>query len=497
MTETRIPEGAAPKARPLFDAGFCEPGRRRLILVAAILASSMGFIDGTVTAIAIPDIRASLGASLKDAQWINNAYMVTISALILAGGALGDKFGLARTFSLGIALFMVMSAICALAPTTQTLIAARFAQGAGAAMMVPGSLAIISRAYPRAKRGRAIGIWASASAITTAAGPIVGGLALSFGGDEVWRWIFAINLPLGAVALYMVRRGVARDNRHADRPVDGLGAVFATLALGLFAWAMIAAEGGFGTRSTVLSVAGLVALAAFIGQEHRAPAPMMPLSLFSRSRIFTIANLVTFLLYFCLSAIMFYLPMLVIAGWGIKEIIAAAAWAPMSLMIFLLAGRAGRLADRIGPGPLMTTGAALIGLGYAWLAISVLSQDFLRGVLPPMTVMGLGMALVVAPLSTAVMKAVADDQTGIASGVNNAISRSAGLIAVAAMGPIVAGRYLLAGGTATYGITATDPGHVEAMTAAFSDLAWVVAGCAFLAALISGVGLRPAMLQDE
>ncbi|KPP84824.1 MAG: Major Facilitator Superfamily [Rhodobacteraceae bacterium HLUCCA08] len=497
MTGPADTKGAAPAARPLFDAGFCEPGRRKLILVAAILASSMGFIDGTVTAIAMPDIRAALGASLADAQWIHNAYMVTISALILAGGALGDKFGLARTFSLGIGLFMAMSAICALAPTTQTLILARFAQGAGAALMVPGSLAIISRAYPRAKRGRAIALWASASAITTAMGPIVGGLALSFGGDEVWRWIFAINLPLGALALVLVRRGVARDNGKPDRPVDGAGAALATLALGLLAWAMISAEGGFDTRSLSYAGLGVLAFIAFLVQERRAPAPIMPLSLFSRSRVFTIANLVTFLLYFCLSAVLFYLPMLLIAGWGMTEIIAASAWAPMSLLIFLFAGRAGRLADRIGPGPLMTSGAALIGLAYGWLAVAIIGRDFLTDVLAPMTLMGLGMALVVAPLSAAVMKSVADDQTGIASGVNNAISRSAGLVAVAAIGPIAAGRYGLAGGPETYGAKSPAPDHVAAMTTAFSDLAWIFAGLALLAALASAIGLRPAMLQDR
>lgn len=444
----------------------------------------MGFIDGTVTAIAMPAIRASLGASLADAQWINNAYMVALAALILTGGAFADRFGLARVFSLGIALFIAMSLVCAIAPDAQTLIAARFAQGIGAALMVPGSLAIVSRAYPRDQRAAAIGTWAAYSAVTTALGPIIGGLALSFGGPDIWRWIFAINLPMGLAALWMIRHGIACDAARPDQPVDIIGAVLATSSLGLLAWAMISAEGGTDRPTLLLALTGAALFAAFVLHEARTPAPMMPLTLF-RSRLFAAANGATFLLYFCLSAIMFYLPMLVIAAWGISPIVAATAFAPMSVFIALLSKRFGTLADRIGPAPVITMGAITISAGYGWLAVSVTGQSFLTDVLPPMSLAGLGMAMVVAPVSTAVMAAVSDRQNGLASGVNNAISRAAGLTAVAAMGGIITRSYLAAGGTSAYGIVAEGAAHTTAMTAAFATLAWITCAVAAFAALVA------------
>lgn len=444
----------------------------------------MGFIDGTVTSIAMPAIRASLGASLADAQWINNAYMVALAALILTGGAFADRFGLARVFSIGIGLFIATSLVCAVAPNAQTLIAARFAQGVGAAMMVPGSLAIVSRAFPREQRGAAIGTWAAYSALTTALGPIIGGLALSFGGPDIWRWIFAINLPMGLLALVLLRRGVARDAARPGQAVDGMGAVLATTALGLLAWALISAEGSVDRPTVLLAAVGTATFITFIAHEHRTPAPMMPLSLF-RSRMFSAANAATFLLYFCLSAIMFYLPMLVIAAWDISPIEAAAAFAPLSVFISLLSKRFGRLADRIGPAPVIATGAGVIAVAYGWLALSVTTQNYWFGVLPPMSLAGFGMSMVVAPLSTAVMASVQDTQTGVASGVNNAVSRAAGLVAVAAMGGIVTRSYVNAGGTVAYGIAADIGGHATAMTAAFSTLAWITCTVAACSALIA------------
>ncbi|MDB2369099.1 DHA2 family efflux MFS transporter permease subunit [Octadecabacter sp.] len=491
MTATDVPEGAGTSARPLFDASFVNPKDRRLVLVAAVFGSSMGFIDGTVTAIAMPAIRASLGASLADAQWINNAYMVALAALILTGGAFADRFGLARVFSLGIMVFIAMSLVCAVAPNAQTLIAARFAQGIGAALMVPGSLAIVSRAYPREDRAAAIGTWAAYSALTTALGPIIGGLALSFGGPDIWRWIFAINLPMGLAALWMIHRGVTRDAARPDQPVDVIGALLATTALGLLAWAMISAEGGANRPTSLLAAIGLAAFTLFLIHEARTSAPMMPLTLF-RSRLFAAANGATFLLYFCLSAIMFYLPMLVIAAWDVSAIEAAAAFAPLSVFIALFSKRFGALADRIGPAPVVALGSATIAAGYGWLAISVAGQTYYADVLPPMSLAGLGMSMVVAPLSTAVMAAVSDRQTGLASGVNNAISRAAGLTAVAALGGIISRSYTEAGGNFAYGIAADGAAHATAMTAAFSSLAWITCATALLAALVAATMGRQA-----
>src|SRR5688500_9564096 len=233
---------------------FCPHSRRRFVLIAAILASALGFIDGSVVSIAIPAIRADLGATLADAQWISNAYALTLSALILAGGAAGDNFGLRRTFVAGIVLFVVASLACAAAPGAASLIVARAVQGIGAAIMVPGSLAIIAKAYPKKERGRAIGIWAASSALTTALGPVIGGVLLSSFDDSVWRWIFAVNLPLGGLAIYFLAAKVPADAPGATRALDLGGAALATASLGALAYGFTV----FGTAS-LLHSAGWVA----------------------------------------------------------------------------------------------------------------------------------------------------------------------------------------------------------------------------------------------
>ncbi|SLN17614.1 MFS transporter [Roseisalinus antarcticus] len=492
MTDSIPPpaSGQAPrKPGPVFVSGFCDPGKRHLILIAAVLASAMGFIDGTVVPIAIPAIRSSLGASLGEATWINNAYMLTLSALILAGGAFGDRFGLARVFTLGIGLFVVTSTICALAPSPELLIIARFAQGVGASLMVPGSLAILSRAYPREERGTAIGTWAAAAAVTTAAGPIIGGLILALGGVEMWRGIFVINIPIGLVAIWLVRRGVREDNARPGDPIDLRGAALASAGLGALAWAMTHAEyGQVGPLLFSVAGAGVLILGLFVLHEWRCPAPMLPLSLFA-SRTFSAANFVTFTLYFGLSAILFFLPILVIAAWSIPEIFAAAALAPLSIFMMLFSRGFGRMALRVGPGVLIGTGALLVAVAYGWLANSVESNLFWAGVLPPMALGGLGMAMVVAPLSTAVMGSVSEGQTGAASGVNNAVSRIAGLFAVAAMSSVVSRAYAAAGGPLSYGIPSDAEGHAQAMVAAFASVAWIAAGLAALSSLVAFAGV--------
>lgn len=460
------------------------PHIRRRLLWAAILASAMGFIDGSVLAIAIPAIREGLGASLAEAQWVSNAYLVTLSALILAGGALGDRFGTARAFGAGIAAFVAFSLLCAVAPTAPLLVAARALQGAAAALMVPGSLALIARSFPAEERGRAIGTWAAASALTTAMGPLLGGLLLSLETPGVWRWIFAVNLPLGALSLWLMRDGLKSDRGRPDRPVDWPGAALATLGLGLLAAGLTQAQGGLG-----LSVAGLATLAAFVALEARTPHPMMPLGLF-RDRGFAVANLATFALYAALSAVLFFLPMLLVAGWGLSEFETSLAFAPLSAAIFLLSARFGALADRRGPGPLIGGGAGVVALAYGWLALAAPGQSFWAGVMPPMVLAGLGMAMVVAPLSAAVMGAVQEDDSGAASGINNAVSRVAGLVAVAALGGVAASAYAAAGGTLSYGEPGEAPGHAAAMSRAFAAIAWTAAALAALSALMALLGLR-------
>ena len=480
---------------------LCAPEGRKFILFAAILASGLGFIDGSMVAIALPGMRDSLVATLVQAQWISNAYMLTLSSLILVGGAIGDRFGLAKVFAFGISLFVVASIACALAPTPQFLIGARGIQGIGAAFMVPGSLALISRAYPPEERGRAIGIWAASAAITAALGPIIGGLALTYGGPETWRWIFAINLPLGGLALFVLWSKVEQDPAQPERGVDFPGGILATLGLGLIAWALTGAEHGdlVDARALAYGGAGLAALGAFIWVEARSPHPMMPLDLFSNMH-FTIANIVSFFIYFSFSTISMYLPMAVIGGWGITEIEASAAYAPLSFFIATLSGLAGRMADRYGPAPLLVAGSLVLAGGYTALSLVAHTQNFWGAVVPAMCLQGIGMALVVTPLSTAVMGSVESHKTGTASGVNNAVTRMAGLISVAAMGSVIAVTYGAEGGGGSFGEFNDLPSHAAASNAAFARFATIAAVLCLISAVISlfsGVKGRPDDPHDK
>lgn len=488
MTHSETPRTSAASS---FEAGFCDPARRISILAAAILASALGFIDGSVVAIAMPAMRAVLGASLAEAQWISNAYMLPLSALILAGGAMGDRFGLGRVFSAGIAIFIVASLICALAPTPEVLIAGRALKGVGAAAMIPGSLALIYRAFPRAERGRAIGIWAGASALTTALGPVLGGALLTWAGPEAWRWLFAINLPLGLIAIWLVTRAVGEDRGDPGRRVDLVGAALASAGLGLAAWVLTGLQGSAGPDPVICGGMAGALLITFLVWERRVSHPMMPLELFAL-RSFSAANLATFFLYFGLSAILFFLPMTVIAGWGVSEAEASLAFVPLTVFIAAFSGRAGRLADRVGPGPLIAGGSAVVALAFLGLGATAGWQLFYGAVLPLMCLMGAGMCLVVAPLSAAVMGAVPEAHAGAASGVNNAVSRIAGLVAVAAMGAVAASGYAAGGGLASFGDVSTESGEAFAMSLGFSRVAYVTAALSAFASLVAWTGIARA-----
>ncbi|WP_230374213.1 MFS transporter [Pontivivens ytuae] len=479
-------------AAPGGQETFCPKKRRRFVLIAAILASAMGFIDGSVVSVAVPAMRESLNASLADIQWVNNAYMLTLSAFILVGGAAGDRYGVARVFVWGIGLFVVASVLCALAPTVETLIPARALKGIGAAIMVPGSLAIISKSYPKGERGQAIGIWAAASAVTTAIGPILGGAILSAGNAEFWRVIFLINLPIGAIALWLLIVKVPRDEAEHDDPLDWTGAALATLALGLIAWAMTGPEGENGVPDTghiaTFGIAGLAALVAFVVWEGRAKHPMMPLRLFAMPG-FASANAVTFTLYFALGAVLFYLPMTLISGWGISEVQVTLLFLPLTLFIAPMSAPIGKLADKVGPAPLIGAGSACVALAYASLAYGIGWQSFWAHVLPSMALMGFGMGLVVSPLSAAVMGSVEDEDSGAASGINNAISRMAGLVAVAAMGGVAAAAFAGAGGDVTIGFGDPDAG-ADPTSAGFAAIAWVTAALSALSSALAFTTLR-------
>lgn len=506
---------AVARASAAGNGTFCPQKRRRYVLLAAIVASSLGFIDGSIVSIAIPAIRSGLGASLTDAQWISNAYALTLGALILVGGAAGDRFGLRRTFMAGIAFFIATSLVCAIAPNAPFLIGARGLQGIGAAVMIPGSLAIIAKAYPRAERGRAIGIWAASSALTTALGPILGGVILSVFGDGMWRAIFAVNLPLGLLTLAFLLR-VPPDEPTEARHLDLAGAALATVSLGALAYGLSAMEadgGGAGAAFALPALAlGAAGLVLFVVWELRQREPMVKLTLFSGAA-FAGANVATFFLYFALSGILFYLPMLLIAGWGLDEAVTGFVFLPLSAAIALLSGPVGSMADAIGPRLPIAAGSLVVGAAFAGLAVVTGAgiHQFWLTVFPLMVVMGLGMALVVSPLSTAVMTTVEDEDTGAASGINNAVSRVAGLVAVAAMGSLAAYRFgaaLDAGQEDVPGFgepaagdlpAALDAARVAASDAAFSAVAWAVAAMCVLAALAAWFTLpaRPAQAEAE
>ncbi|KQZ14634.1 MFS transporter [Mesorhizobium sp. Root554] len=457
------------EAAPEKSTTFCPQTRRRYVLIAAILASALGFIDGSILAIAMPVIRLDLGASFVEAQWISNSYALMLSALILAGGAAGDRFGLRRTFIAGIALFLAASLACALAPDPTWLIAFRAIQGIGAAIMIPGSLAIIAKAYPKKERGKAIGIWAAASALTTALGPVLGGFALSSFDASIWRAIFAINLPLGAIALYLLLTKVPADTPSEPRALDLGGAALATLSFGALAYGLtlMSAEnaGSNAARSYAAMIAGVLLLAGFLAWEWRQRQPMIDLALF-RSGAFAGANIATFFLYFALSANLFYLPMLMVAGWGLSTAEVGFIFLPLSGAIALLSGPVGNLSDRIGPRLPIAAGSLLVAISFAGLAAMTGAgiHAFWSGAFALSVLMGLGMALVVSPLSTAIMTTVEDEDTGAASGINNAVSRIAGLIAVAAMGAVAAVVY-----SRTLGGEGALPGFGELPTVALAD----------------------------
>lgn len=466
-----------------MPVSFCAEADRSIILWAAILASSMGFIDSSITSIALPAMREALGASLPQAQWINAAYLLSLSALVLVGGAMGDRFGIARIFSVGILVFVAGSLACAFAVTPEQMIAARAVKGVGAAMMVPGSMAMISRAYPRDERGRALGSWAGASTLTTAMGPVIGGMFVTWGGELGWRMIFALNLPLGLVALWLVRGRTPGDTGKPGVRVDLVGAALATASLGLMAWALTEA-----TAPVWVAPAALASLAAFLAWEAVTPAPMLRLGLF-RNRTLAVTNVVTFVLYFALNGVMFYLPMTAVTAWNVTALEVTAAFLPISILIGVLSAPAGRMADRWGAGPLMAAGSALVALAYGGLWLAAPLGLFWTHVVPLTALAGLGLGLVVAPLTAAAMQGAEDGEQGAASGVNNAVARVAGLIAVALLGRMAAEAY--GPGAPGFGVTGDSAQHLAATGAAFGTVALAASLMAALAAALALLVKRP------
>jgi EmrB/QacA subfamily drug resistance transporter len=410
--------------------------RGRTTLAATIVGSGMVFLDSTVVNVALPAIQRDLDTDLAGLQWVVTGYLLTLGALLLIGGALGDLRGRRRIFLVGLGVFTLSSVLCAAAPTLAVLIAARVLQGVGGAMLVPQSLAIVTAAFRHEDRGAAIGAWSGLSGLSTAIGPFVGGwLVDAFS----WRWAFLLNVPLAAVTFVLAKSIPETRDADAAPSLDVPGAVTVTIGLAGLVYALIEGpERGFGSAPVLIAgVAGVASLIAFVAIERRATAPMVPLALF-RSKRFTGANLTTFTVYAALGSGFFFVSLQLQTVLGYSALESGAAGLPVTVLLATLSTRMGRLAQRIGPRLPMTVGPLVAAAGFLLLSRVDAGGSYWTDVFPGMVVFGLGLAITVAPLVGAVLMSVEERYTGTASGINNAVSRVAQLLAIALL-PFAAG----------------------------------------------------------
>ena len=412
---------------------------QRTVLVACILATAVVLVDSTVVNVALPAIERELGGGLAGQQWASNAYLLTLGALLLVGGSLGDIFGERRIFTAGVVGFGVTSVLCALAPTIEILVAARALQGVAGALLTPAALAVIVATFSGRERGRAIGAWTAWAGIGAVLGPLVGGQIVD---TASWRWIFAINVPLLVVTLVLISRTMKAGERTEGGKVDVLGGALCAIGLGGMTYGLIEQPlRGFGDPLVLGSLlAGAALFAAFLAHERRTPAPMLPLELFKR-RNFAIGNVQTLTMYGGLGLMFFFLILFLqqVAGYSALE--AGTATLPVSIVMFFLSTRFGALADRFGPRLFMGAGPLVAAVGLALLARLDRDVDYLTDLLPAVLFFALGLSMTVAPLTATVLADADEHNAGVASGVNNAIARVAGLIAVAAVGTVVAAQY--------------------------------------------------------
>jgi len=436
----------------------------------------MAAIDGTVVGIALPSIGRQFHAPLSTLQWVVTGYTLALAALLLLGGSLGDRRGRRRVFNIGVVWFAVASAACALAPSTDVLIATRVLQGVGAALLTPGSLAIIQASFDPEDRSRAIGAWSGLGGVATAAGPLLGGYLISVAS---WRWIFLINIPIGVLVLFSSVRHVpeSKDPSAAGR-VDVPGAAMAVVGLAGVTFALIEGPTLGWSAPAVLAmlVAGVAGIIAFVLVERRSPTPMLPLAFF-RERQFTVTNVVTFLVYASLGGLLFLLPVELQVVDHYTPLESGVALLPLTAIMLLLSARSAQLASRIGPRLQMSVGPLVIGVGLALLARSTTDSSYVSGVLPAMVVFGLGLAATVAPLTATALSAVADEHAGVASAVNNDVARVGGLIAVAVL-PALAG------------ISGSSYLHPAELAGGFRSAALIAGSWCVIGGAVSALGIR-------
>lgn len=437
----------------------------RWVLVCTVLGSGMAFLDSTVVNVALPAIARNFHTGVAGIQWVLTGYLLTLSAFVLLGGVLGDRYGRRKVFLVGVVWFATASALCAVAPSIGALVAARLVQGVGAALLVPGSLSIIEASFVATDRGRAIGAWTGLTGVASALGPIVGGWLV---GAASWRLIFVLNVPLAAVVLLGARHLAETSDPDAARHLDWRGGALLAAGLGTLSWALI-------ERVALGAVPAIGLLAAFVVAELRSPGPMLAFGVF-RSRTFLAANLVTFAVYASLSGVFFLLVVDLQVVLRFSALAAGASLLPVTVLMLALSARAGQLATRIGPRLPMTIGPITMAAGMLLMARMGEDSGYATVVLPATVVFALGLALTVAPLTAAVLGALDDHLAGVASGVNNAVARVAGLLAVAVL-PLAAG---LGQGSLA------EPGH---LARGFRTAVLIAAGLCVVGAAVAALGM--------
>ena len=442
-----------------------------VVLATTILASSLAFIDSSVVNVALPAVARDLSASADGLQWTVNAYLLPLSAVMLFGGAAGDRFGRRRLLLLGTTLFAIASLGCALAPNLSSLLAARFLQGVGGALLMPNSLAILGQTFTGEAKGRAVGIWAAASAIASALGPVLGGWLVDLAG---WRYIFLINIPVAALAMVLATRYVSESATRPDNALDVLGATLATIGLGTLTWGLTLAgepRPGQFTLMSALILGAVSVIAVFIMiEKHRGDRALVPLEIFATAPVVGL-NLVTLLLYGALGALVVLLPYVLIEALGYSATRAAAAMLPLPVVAALLSPPAGSLAERVGARIMITFGAVAMGLGVLLMVRISPGVTYWKGTLPAVLMVSIGLSAAVAPITAAVLGEVDARFTGVASALNTATARVGGLLATSVVGSVFA----------AHGADATDPFH---------RMMLIFAGVSLAAALIAVTFLR-------